>query len=58
MALICPNPLVAETALLYALLLRTIFKTRDHELAFYEASKWVYSRGSEKVKELWRSVEL
>lgn len=56
MALICPNPLVAETALLYALLLRTIFKTRDHELAFYEASKWVYSRGSEKLKELWRFV--
>ncbi len=30
MALICPNQLVAETALVYALVLRTIFKSRDH----------------------------
>lgn len=39
-------------------MLRIIFKTRDHEYAFYEAAKWVYSRGSDKLKDLWRCVEL
>ena len=27
-------------------------------MAFYEPSKWVYSRGSEKLRDLWRFVEL
>lgn len=40
------------------MMLRIIFKTKDHELAFYEASKWVYSRGSDKLRDLWRHVEL
>ena len=40
------------------MMLRIIFKTRDHELAFYEAAKWVYSRGCEKLKDLWRIIEL
>lgn len=50
--------MVIETGVVYALMLRIIFKTRDQELAFYEASKWVYSRGSEKLRDLWRYVEL
>lgn len=39
-------------------MLRVIIKTRDQELAYYEAAKWVYSRGSEKLRELWRFVEM
>lgn len=58
LSLICPNELVLETGLVYAIMLRIIMKTRDQELAFYEASKWVYSRGTDKLKELWRYVEL
>jgi hypothetical protein len=40
------------------MLIRTIIKTKDHQLAFYEAARWVYSRGCEKLKELWKYVEL
>ena len=40
------------------MMLRTIIKTKDHQLAFYEAARWVYSRGCEKIKELWRIIEL
>ena len=40
------------------MMLRIIIRERDHELAFYEASKWVYSRGSDKLRDLWRYVEL
>jgi hypothetical protein len=58
LSLICPNELVIETGIIYGMMLRIIVKTKDHELAFYEASKWVYSRGSEKLKDLWRHVEL
>jgi len=49
---------VLETGIIYGLMLRLIIRTRDQELAFYEASKWVYSRGSDRLKELWRYVEL
>lgn len=30
---------------------------RDHEKAFYEASKWVYEFGSEKLLILWDFIE-
>ena len=57
MSLICPNELVAETGIVFGMMLRTIIKTKDHQLAFYEAARWVYSRGCEKLKELWKYVE-
>jgi hypothetical protein len=50
LSLICPNELVIETGIVYGMMLRIIMKTRDQELAFYEASKWVYSRGSDKLR--------
>jgi len=40
------------------MMLRTVIRTKDHQLAFHEAARWVYSRGSDKLKELWRYVEL
>jgi hypothetical protein len=49
--------LVVETAIVFGMTLRTIIKTKDHQLAFYEAARWVYSRGCEKLKELWKYVE-
>jgi hypothetical protein len=58
MSLICPNELVVETGIVFGMMLRTIIKTKDHQLAFHEAARWVYSRGSEKLKELWKYVEL
>ena len=42
---------------MYAKILRIIMLTGDHERAFYEASKWVYEEGSEKLKDLWYLVE-
>jgi ADP-ribosylglycohydrolase len=49
---------VIETGILYGTMLRVIIRTRDQELAYYEAAKWVYSRGSEKLRDLWRFVEM
>lgn len=57
MSLICPNELVVETAIIFGMMLRTIIKTKDHQLAYYEAARWVYSRGCEKLKDLWKYVE-
>jgi hypothetical protein len=57
MSLICPNELVIETGYVYGKILRLIFLLRDHERAFYEASKWVYENGSDKIKDLWKLVE-
>jgi len=56
MSLICPNELVIETGIVFGMMLRTIIKTKDHQLAFYEAARWVYSRGCDRLKELWRFV--
>lgn len=55
--MICPNSLVVESGLLYARILKTIILTRDHGLAFYEASKKVYQSGSQKLIELWKVIE-
>lgn len=44
--MICPNDLVIESGLVYAKILKNVILTRDHGLAFYEASKWVYENGS------------
>lgn len=35
MTLICPNELVIETAIVFGMTLRTIIKTKDHQLAFH-----------------------
>ncbi len=35
MSLICPNELVIETGIVFGMMLRTIIKTKDHQLAFY-----------------------
>lgn len=43
--------------MVYAKILKTVITTRDHELAFYEASKWVYANGSSKLLELWGVIE-
>ena len=55
--MICPNCLLVESGLVYAKILKTIILKRDHGLAFYEASKWVYENGSEKLIELWHIIE-
>jgi hypothetical protein len=57
MSLICPNELVVETAIVFGMTLKTIIKTKDHQLAFHEAARWVYSRGCERLRELWKYVE-
>lgn len=38
-------------------MLRIIILTRDHERAFFEGSKWIYDKGSDKLKDLWNIVE-
>ena len=55
--LICPNNLVIESGIVYAKILKSIILTRDHGLAFFEASKWVYEKGSERLIDLWKIIE-
>lgn len=49
---------MVETGILFGMILRNIIKTKDHQFAFHEAARWVYSRGCDKLKELWKYVEL
>lgn len=46
-----------ESGIVYAKILRCIFLTKDEERAFYEASKWVYENGGEKMREIWKIIE-
>ena len=42
---------------MYAKALRTIILIDDHEKAYYDACKWVYEKGSDRLKQLWKIVE-
>ena len=57
MALLNPNKLVVETAIIFVKTLHILFKKGDHQEAFHVVSKWVYEKGSPEILKLWDCVE-
>ena len=57
MKLIISNEFVTESAVIFAIMIRTIITTGDTTAAYYEAASAVCRSGNQKLIELWNLVE-